>query len=77
MLLRGEGQEIGDGVELGLRLRVRGEIALELPALALVEGAEDVGALESSKRLRQGSCSGLRPGPCPGCSLLVWAPPFH
>jgi hypothetical protein len=49
LLLRGEGQEIGDGVELvdlGLQLRVRGEIALELPALALVEGAEGVGALE-------------------------------
>jgi hypothetical protein len=65
LLLRGEGQEIGDGVELvdlGLRLRVRGEIALELPALALVEGAEDVGALEVVEALAPGLLQWFAPG---------------
>ena len=62
MLLWGEGQEICDGaelVDLGLQLGVCGEVALELPALPLIEGAEYVGALEVVEVLAPGFTFGI------------------
>jgi hypothetical protein len=49
LLLRGEGQEVGDrfkGGYLGLQFRVRGEEVLELLALVLGQGTESEGLLK-------------------------------
>ena len=57
MLLRGEGQKVGDGdqrLHLRLQLGVCCEVTLELPALVLGEDAQSVGGLEVVETVARG-----------------------